>query len=147
MNINNNMNMNNNMNNMNNMNKMNNMNMMNNMNVNMVNNMNMNNMNMMNNNANMNNQNQASSNPQEAENTIFVTFTFKKNKKQIYIDIGRNQTFKEALDILKNKYEWLKTIPNQKYSFNDRIIKESEFDKTITQLKIDESSDIFILTD
>ena len=134
------MNINNNMN-------MNNMNMMNNMNVNMVNNMNMNNMNMVNNNVNMNNQNQVSSNPQEEENTIFVTFTFKKNKKQIYIDIGRDQTFKEALDILENKYEWLKNIHNKKYSFSNRVIKENEFNKTIKQLGIDGSADIFILTD
>jgi hypothetical protein len=102
-------------------------------------------MNMMNNNNNMNNQNQASLNPQETEDTIFVTFTFKKNKKQIYIDIGRDQTFREALDILKNKYEWLKPMPNLKYSFNNHIILENEFNKTIKQLGINESSDIFIL--
>ena len=66
---------------------------------------------------------------------------------KINIDIDRDQTFKEDLNILKNKYEWLKTISNQKYSFNNYRIKESEFNKTIKQLGIDESSDIFILTD
>ena len=77
--------------------------------MNMNNNNNMNNMNIMNNmnlanNMNMNNQNQDDL-PQETEDTIFITFTFKKNKKQIYIDIGRNQTLNEAINILKNKYE------------------------------------------
>ena len=128
-------------------NNMNNNMMMNN-NMNMMNNIDMmNNLNIMNNNMNMmNNINQASINPPEIEDTIFVTFTFKKNKKQIYIDISRNQTFKDAIDILNKKYEWLKKIA-RKYSLNNRIIKESEFNKTLTQLKIDENSDIIILTD
>ena len=119
--------------------------MMNN-NMNMVNNIDMmNNMNIMNNNMNANNLNQESFNAEEE--TIFVTFTFKKNKKQIFIDINRNQTFREAIEILENKYEWYKSLPNKKYSFNNRIIRENDFNKTIKQLGINESLDIFILTD
>ena len=125
------------------------MNMNNNQNMNMMNGMNgmmngmMNNMNIMNN-MNMNNQNQDDL-PQETEDTIFVTFTFKKNKKQIYIDIGINQTFNEAINILKNKYEWLKNMNNLKYSFNGQILLENKFNMTIKALGINESSDISIL--
>ena len=124
------------------MNNMSNMNMMNN-NINMMNNMN--NMNMMNNNINMNNQNQFPQSPQESEDTIFVTFTFMKNKKQIYIDIGKNQTFKEAISILVNKYEWLKNMGNLKFTFKGRTIEKNEYNKTIMALGIDESSDISII--
>ena len=136
---------------MNNMNMMN-MNMMNNMN-----NMNMNNMNMMNNMNNMNmvnkmnnqnqNLNQLDEVPEESGDTIFITFTFIKNKRQIYLDVARSIKFREAINMLTNKYEWLKSIKKIKYSFNKSVIDEKKFDKTLSELGIDESSDIHILSD
>ena len=57
------------------------------------------------------------------------------------------ETFSGALKILKDKYDWLNTIPNQKYFFNNKIIPMSDYNKTVKALGIDESSDIFILTD
>ena len=94
-----------------------------------------------------NNQNQNKSDlpPQNTENTIFVTFTFKKNKKQIYIDVDKKETFLNALKILEDKYEWLKTINKKKYCFNNKII--SNYQQRICDIGIDENSDIFILTD
>ena len=153
------MNMNNmnnmNMNNMNMMNSMNNMNM-NNMNMmNNMNNMNMNNMNMMNNMNNMNmvnkmnnqNLNQLDEVPEESGDTIFITFTFIKNKRQIYLDVARSIKFREVINMLTNKYEWLKKIPNIRYSFNNSVIDKNKLDKTLFDLGIDESSDIHILSD
>ena len=157
----NNMNMNNmNMNNMNMNNiNMNNMNMNNmNMNINNMNIINMmgnnnnfgngNNMNMMNPNANNNNNNQNlnqnTKSNQNSENSIFITFTFKKNKKQIYIDVDRDETFGNAEQMLTEKYNWLKDVNNRKYFFNGQII--TDYNKTLRRLKIDENSDISILS-
>ena len=174
MNFDNNMNMNN-FNNMN-MNFGNNMNMNfdNNMNKNNINNknmynfnkigvcsnfpnMNINNFNNMKNNTCINNNfnfpfmnennNSDRENNQEKEELIFVTFTFKKNKKQIYIDVDKNETFRGALIILEDKYDWLKTIPNIRYTFKNKIIRASDYGKKLCQLGIDEYSDIFMLTD
>ena len=174
MNFDNNMNMNN-FNNMN-MNFGNNMNMNfdNNMNKNNINNknmynfnkigvcsnfpnMNINNFNNMKNNTCINNNfnfpfmndnnNSDRENNQEKEELIFVTFTFKKNKKQIYIDVDKNETFRGALIILEDKYDWLKTIPNIRYTFNNKIIRTSDYGKKLCHLGIDDNSDIFMLTD
>ena len=169
----NNNNLNNNNMNMNNVNNMK-MNFANNMNINNVNNMNMNNFNKigicnnfdnmninnfnnMKNNAYINNNfnipfmnannNSDKKNNQEKEELIFVTFTFKKNKKQIYIDVDKNETFRSALIILEDKYDWLKSIPNKRYTFNNKIIRTSDYGKKLCQLGIDEYSDIFMLTD
>ena len=120
-------------------------------------NMNINNFNNMKNNTCINNNfnfpfmnennNSDRENNQEKEELIFVTFTFKKNKKQIYIDVDKNETFRGALIILEDKYEWLKTIPNIRYTFNNKIIRTSDYGKKLCQLGIDEYSDIFMLTD
>ena len=150
MNIMNNMNMGdfNNGNNMNN--NGNNMNNMNNMNNNFNNGINMNNNNGVGfnanfNNANNNNNNQISnqnSQCQSSEDTIFVTFTFQRNKKQIYIDVDRNERFGQAVKILEDKYNWLRAIQGRKYYYNNKEITDQS--KTLKQLKIDENSDIYI---
>ena len=129
---------------------MNNMNI-NNMNMNNMNNMNMNNINM--NNINMNNmnvtnnQNQLNKIPEESEDTIFITFTFLKNKRQIYLDVDRKIKFSDAVNMLMNKYEWLKTMKNLRYSFNNKNIDKTKFNQTLLEIGIDESSDIHILSD
>ena len=153
-------NLNNNMNNMNNMNSMNNMNNINNinninMNMNNMNNMNMmgnnnmnNNMNMnmfVNNNMNnnMNNQNQPFPDQEESKNSIFITFTYPK-RGQVYLDVDRNQIFTEVIRLLKNKYEWVNSIKNPKYSVNGKPILPSQFNLPINKLGIEESTDISI---
>lgn len=90
-------------------------------------------------------------NQQEAEgNKIFVTFTFKKNKKQIYIDVSENETFAGAISILEEKYEWLKLIKHKNYythnhNGNDKLISEQDHNKTLKDLGIGEDSDIYII--
>ena len=49
-----------------------------------------------------------------------------------------------AINMLEDKYNWLRSINPKKYIFNGREIKD--FNKTLKQLKIDENSDIFILS-
>ena len=158
----NNMNMNNQINNMriNSMNNMNNqmnfgnmnnkMPMNNQMNFNNMNN-NMNNMsknNSMNiktdmvlNNINKNNQNHQV--PQG--NVIFVTFTFMKNKKQIYIDINENETFENTIKQLEEKYNWLRMTKNPTYFLNGNKIDNQKL--SLKNLGISENSDIMIKCD
>ena len=146
MNINNmNMNMNNmNMNNMNNMN-MNNMNMnMNNMNINNIN-MNLNNNvnklnNLTNNNNNFNNNN--NSNNQVKGNIIFVTFTFEKYNKQIFIDVCENEKFVNVQKELEDKYSWLRSLQNKKFFFKNKEI--TNLSATLKELKIENNCDIKI---
>ena len=95
-------------------------------------------------------QNNQLSQIQEAEeNTIFVTFTFKKNKKQLFIDVSPDSTFADAIFILENKYEWLKALSQRNYSINinsnnEKLISEENYNKTLKDLGIKESSDIWI---
>lgn len=96
---------------------------------------------------NANNNKQTQPQP-ERQNLIFVTFTFKKNKKQIYIDVSRYETFAKAIFILENKYEWLKALPQRNYSINsnnEKPISEKDYHKTLKDLGIDENSDIYII--
>mgnify|MGYP003571550055 CR=1 FL=1 len=153
--------MNNNINNMNNNknNINNNMNIMNNnMNFNPFNNINqnMNNNNIQNNNINSNQNNMKNNvsfnnksniNNQNCQNTetnngyIFVTFTFKKYNKQIFLDIYENMLFKDVIIQLEEKYSWLKSIKNKYYYFKDKKI---DINKTVKNLNIKDNSDIII---
>ena len=78
---------------------------------------------------------------------IFVTFTFQKNKKQIYIDVNKKKTLREALYILTDKYQWLLGIEKMGASLKGIRFKPSDLNKSLNQLGIDENSDIDILTD
>lgn len=114
----------------------------NNFNNNLFNNFN-NNLNLQNNNLSFTNENKQNS--ESSENTIFIIFTFKKNKKQIYIDAPRNIAFSNAINMLEKKYEWLKSISIKNYTFNNKIIKTNDYNKTLLELGIDDDSEIFIL--
>ena len=110
------------------------------------NNLNNNMFNSMNNLSSMNNFNNNVQSPQNynSDNTIFVTFTFKKNKKQIYVDVNENETFANALKELEDKYNWMKSISNKTFVFNNKKI--TNYNKTLKQLRIGDNSDILILT-
>ena len=87
--------------------------------------------------------------PEAEENTIFVTFTFKKNKKQLFIDVSPDSTFADAIFILENKYEWLKALSQRNYSIhinnnNEKPIQRRNYNTTLKDLDINESSDIWI---
>ena len=133
---NNNVNMNNNM-NMNNMN--------NNYNNNMNNNINMNNMNFMNNNImshNINNIYNIGDNTQLNNKNIFLTFTFEKFNKQIFIDVNGNEKFFEVIKQLEEKYFWFKKANKSSFYYKGKII--NNYNLTINQLGIGNNSDITI---
>ena len=137
MNINNNCNMNIAQNNMFNNNAMNiinnNNNLMNNMNINFQQNFILN-----------NNQNKGEDLPPEKDpNTIFVSFTFKSNNKQIFIDIYPSETFGNAIKALEIKYK-MTMQSTSKYFFKKKEITKKDFGKTLNQLHIVDSSDISI---
>ena len=91
-----------------------------------------------------NNQNQMNELPPEKkENTIFVSFTYKRNNKQIFLDINQKETFGNAIIQLDKKYKSsLQNNPNIYFSNKGRII--NDFNKTLKQLHIKDSSDITI---
>ena len=146
----------NNMLNQNNFNNINNQMNMNNQKNNQINNqMNMNNSN--NNNMNVktdmvlqclknynpNNNNTIFGNPfKEEGNTIFITFTFEKNGKQIYLDANENNSFENTLQVLLFKYNWLQTLNNKRYFFENKEITNSKL--SLKNLGIIDSSDIII---
>ena len=78
----------------------------------------------------------------EEEDTIFVTFTFDFNKKQIYLDVNENKTFENALFLLHDKYNWLEPMKNKKYFFQNKEI--TNYKMTLKDLGITESSDVII---
>jgi hypothetical protein len=112
---------------------------------NMYNNFNLNNqnLNMMMNFQNINSNNADIKNNKNDE--IFVTFTFKKNGEQIYIDVDKNEKFGNALNILEHKYNWLKKIIHKKYYLGKKEIKINDFNKTLNELGIKDNSDIIII--
>ena len=148
------MNFNNNMNNMNLNDNMNNLNLNNNINYmnknnknlnNMnFNNLNMNNMNVnnninnnVNNNMNLNNMNNFNNNKGKI---IFVTFTFEKYNKQIFIHACEYEKFDNVVKELEEKYKWLKSLQNKKFYFKNKEINNCN--KTLKELKIEDNSDI-----
>ena len=144
--------MNNNFNNMNfnNLNNNQNFNNMNNNNdiINNQNNININNKNgNQNNNINymvINENNMNNINNKNSKNTdanIFVTFTFVKYNKKIFLDISENMLFKDVIFQLEEKYSWLKCIKNKFYYFENTKI---DINRTVRDLKIKDNSDIII---
>ena len=129
----------------NNFNNMNNINMNNNMYNNMNNNMNNNNMNM-NNNMNNNvinnnfNQNNIIQN-HNIDGIVCLIFTFPAYKKDIYIDIGENETFNKVIEELKEKYMWLNKLKDLKFVYNN---KEINGNKTVKENGLNDSNKIVI---
>ena len=95
------------------------------------------------NNNNINNKNQ---NQQILEgNIIFVSFTFIKNRKQIYIDVNENETFENAIKLLDKKYTWFPLTENKIYFLKDKQI--TNYKMTLKNLGIEDSSDVTIKCD
>ena len=127
------------MNNMNNM-GMNNMNKMriNNMNNIGMNNMPNNNFQMEKNNGNKGNNSTDVKNP----NTIFLTFTFEEYKKQIFYDVDANERFQNVINELEEKYDWLKSIKNRSFFYQNKPI--TNFNLSFKELNIGDNSNIII---
>jgi len=131
----------NNVNNMNwNMNIMNNNNFNNNLLINQNNNNNFNNNNLLMNQNNNNFRNQEK--PKPKGTIIFITFTFEKNKEQIYLDADDGESFENILLQLEDKYNWLRKIINRTYFLESKPIVNHKL--TLKQLGIVENSDISI---
>ena len=136
-----NMNINNNINNMNwNMNNQNANIMNNNLLINQNNNNNFNNNNLLMNQNNNNFRNQEK--PKPKGTIIFITFTFEKNKEQIYLDADDGESFENILLQLEDKYNWLRKIINRTYFLESKPIVNHKL--TLKQLGIVENSDISI---
>ena len=119
---------------------------------NMYNNMNNNNMNMYMNNNNMNNnmnnnvinnnfnQNNIIQN-HNIDGIVCLIFTFPAYKKDIYIDIGENETFNKVIEELKEKYMWLNKLKDLKFVYNN---KEIDGKKTVKENGLNDSNKIVI---
>ena len=81
--------------------------------------------------------------PEKKENTIFVSFTYKRNNKQIFIDINQNETFGNAIIQLDKKYN-LSLQNNQRIYFSKKGTIINDFNKTLKQLHINDCTDITI---
>ncbi len=92
-----------------------------------------------NNNNNINNQN---NNNNMRKKDIFITFTFAKYNKQIFIDVNGEDLFQNVLKELEDKYNWLKSLNGKKYFYNNEDITNSP--KTINKLKLVDNSNIVI---
>ena len=115
-----------------------------------------NNQNNQNNNINMNINNSANNqmmdNDNESENQndnilsknegeITIYFDF-KNGKQIYIDVNVKTIFREVINQLKEKYEWLNNINIKCFLYNGRTV---DINKTCEENNIAESAKISII--
>ena len=98
------------------------------------------------NNNNMNNTKIIENNiAHNQEKFIFITFTFAKNKKQIYIDVNENDSFENTINLIEEKYNWLRNIKERTYFLKDNKI--SDYKLSLKQLGIFDNSDIIIKTD
>jgi hypothetical protein len=77
------------------------------------------------------------------EQVVFLTFTFEKYNKNIFIDVDRNDKFKEVIKKLEEKYSWLTTITNKLYIYDKKQI--GNFNLTINELGMVDGSDIKVI--
>jgi hypothetical protein len=83
------------------------------------------------------------SNTKLNEQVVFLTFTFEKYNKNIFIDVDRNDEFKEVIKKLEEKYSWLTTITNKLYIYDKKQI--GNFNLTINELGMVDGSDIKVI--
>ena len=130
----------------------NNMSNINNKNFNMINAFNTNN-NQYNNNSNfsscsnMNNNlfvNNTRNNNNSKVNSIFITFTYEPQYKQVFIDSKDNDKFSDVISLLEKKYNWIGKIPNKYYFFENKEIQKNQMNIIIRDLGIKDNSNIII---
>ena len=125
-----------------------NQNMNNNMNFNIFNNQsNTNNNNFINQGNNTNNtiKNQALiKNDNLQGKMIFITFTYKENNKQIFLDTNENEIFENIIIQLKEKYLWLKDLKNLAYYFNNKKLSKNDYKTSAKNLGLKDNSNIII---
>jgi bacterioferritin (cytochrome b1) len=77
------------------------------------------------------------------EKIVFLTFTFEKYQKNIFIDVNGNDKFEEVIKKLEEKYSWLTTIKNKIYIYGNAEIKN--YNMTLNELGIVDNSDIKVI--
>ena len=76
-------------------------------------------------------------------NLTYLTFTFEKYNKNIFIEVDGNDKFIEVIKKLEEKYSWLKTINTKLYFYDEKQIEN--FNMTLNELGIVEDSDIKVI--
>ena len=77
------------------------------------------------------------------EQIVFLTFTFEKYNKNIFIEVNGNDRFEEVIKKLEEKYSWLTTINNKLYIYDKKQI--ANFNMTLNELGIVDNSDIKVI--
>ena len=81
------------------------------------------------------------------ENFICIIFIFEKYGKHIFIDASEDKKFSEVIELLEEKYAWLKYLKNKAYIYKGKLIGKRGKKKTIKDLKICTNDIIFIQSD
>ena len=90
----------------------------------------------------LNNQNNPNDNEIYGVRDTFLLFTSSNNKRQVFLDVNPNMIFIDAVEELKDKYDWLeKEASNAKFIFKGKEIKVH---KTIKDNKLKSNDEIMI---
>ena len=111
----------------NNTNKINNIN-----NINYMNNINNNN----NNFINIADNNIKNNDISDSENFFCIIFNFEEYNKKIFIDVDENLQFREVIELLEEKYNWLRYIKERTYIFKNKEIAGEQMNYSIKKLGI-----------
>ena len=71
-----------------------------------------------------------------SENFICIIFSFEKYNKQIFIDADENLEFREVIELLEEKYNWLRYIKERTYIFKNKEIEGEKMNYSIKKLGI-----------
>ena len=94
------------------------------------------------NNQNINMNNSANPNIENNKNDEITIYFNVRSDKQIYLDVNKNIKFNEAINRLKEKYDWLKTMKIIGYLINGRRI---DMNKSCAENGIEDCSKIIIV--
>ena len=87
-------------------------------------------------------QNNSNDNEVSGVRDTFLLFTSSVNKRQVFLDVDPNMVFIEAVEELKEKYDWLeKDTRNAKFKFKGR---EINIHKTINENRLKNNDEIMI---
>ena len=70
------------------------------------------------------------------ENLICIIFSFEEYNKQIFIDVNENLEFREVIELLEDKYIWLKYIKERAYIFKKKEITKEQMNYSVKKLGI-----------
>ena len=73
---------------------------------------------------------------------VYFKFKFRKDGKEIYLEIDNTEKWGQALIELKDKYNWLKSMKNLKFKFGNRTLNDL---KSLEENGLDDGSEIDII--